>query len=686
MNLERLLAGKKLRDLQEICSFWNGEAPQPRTKQEAIQELIRVLGEEAAVRSRLRHLSRKLVGLVAFVLKGRDYTVALYSLLHNAASLELNPYEVEAALTALTKRGFVYPFKDRSWAHYGGAAFAVPRELGDILKRILGSGEADPARLFTVREASRERGLTRTSRALQRLLTAEGRERVAGGEDLADVLASREEALHRVGRLRARGLEKLCREVASRFGGIVTQSVFEKTFRGRIAWPGPRERRALRDALVGHVSSLSLGEYGIRLAEETLVLYGAEADALLRTLPPREEARLDVWKTLGVDVLSDLTTVFYAVQNNRLRVTQAGEIYRSSVKRLVGSLLSNNKGDFEEGEVFRFLLQFADAAKLVRKGPDRQLHLTQKGVEWEKLPVEQKIRDLLRHTIEERGLGGEYFHQVRLRRILLERMRATRPGTPLDPLALPYLARNAYFRRLRTYQVREFFQNRFQYVQDSPLEDPVEMAANLFTWLRRRLYLLGLVELGSGGGKVVAVRVSPLGARVLGFRSSAATARSTGGSLVVNPDFEVMLFPDEGDPSLVYAVDRFAQRVKSDRIYQYRITAASVERAIVEGMSAPEILAVLSERSRTAVPQNVIYSVRSWAEKVKAVRIQACTVLRAESREVLDRLQNLKKIKGLIEERLSPTVVVLRAGTDLAALEKLLAKRGVLVQGSDGEA
>jgi len=680
MNLERLLTGKRLKELQEICAFWNGEAPLPRTKDDAVHELIRALGEEVTIRSRMRHLSKKLVDLLGFILKGRDYTVPLYSLLHNAESLQLNPYEIEAALSALSKRGFVFPFKDRSWAHYGGAAYAVPREMGDILKRILGTIEEDPARRFTVREAARERGLGRTSPALKRLLTAEGRERVASGEDLTDVLASREEALHRVGRLRVRGLESLCREVASRFGGIVSRSVFEKAFRGQHRWPGPRERRALADALVGRVGPLSLGEYGIRLAEEALVLYGAVSDALLRSLPPREETKLDVWKTLGVDLLSDLTTLFYAIKNNRLRVTQAGEIYRSSVKRLLGSLLSNNKGDFEEDEVFQFLLQFSYAAKLIRKGPDRQLLLTPKGTEWESLPVEQKIRDLLRYAIEERGLGGEYFHQVRLRRILLERMRATRPGLALDTLALPYLARNAYFRRLRTYQVREFFQNRFQYVQDSPLEDPVEMAANLLTWMRRRLYLLGLVELGTGGGKVVAARVSPLGARVLGFRASSATAQATGGSLVVNPDFEVLLFPDEGDPGLVYSVDRFAQRVKSDRIYQYRITATSIERAIVEGMTAAEILAVLSEKSRTEVPQNVIYSIRSWSEKVKAVRLQTCTILRAESREVLDRLQNQKKLKGMIEERLSPTVLVLRPDVDVSALQEILGKKGILVR------
>ena len=76
------------------------------------------------------------------------------------------------------------------------------------------------------------------------------------------------------------------------------------------------------------------------------------------------------------------------------------------------------------------------------------------------------------------------------------------------------------------------------------MEDPQQLAWHLGRWVRQRLYLMGLVDLGyDRAERPVAMRLTLSGARLLGLEPASNAGASLIGSLIATPDFEVVLFP-----------------------------------------------------------------------------------------------------------------------------------------------
>jgi hypothetical protein len=112
----------------------------------------------------------------------------------------------------------------------------------------------------------------------------------------------------------------------------------------------------------------------------------------------------------------------------------------------------------------------------------------------------------------------------------------------------------------------------------------------------------------------VALRLSQLGADLLEAEPAAKVA-GTRSTVIVNPDFEVLLFPGDDVHEAVHAFDRFAKRIKSDHVHQFKLDAASLRAGIAEGLAFDEVLRELTDRARVPVPQNVLYSLEEWAHQ-----------------------------------------------------------------------
>jgi hypothetical protein len=181
---------------------------------------------------------------------------------------------------------------------------------------------------------------------------------------------------------------------------------------------------------------------------------------------------------------------------------------------------------------------------------------------------------------------------------------------------------------------------------------------------------------------VVAVRLNLLGAKGLGI-GLPQDAEHLENPLIVNPDFEVILFQDGDSYDLITQLDKFAMRTKSDNTYHFKITSSTVEKAVAEGMTAAEILTLLSENSRVGIPQNVIYSIKEWAEKVKFVQVSTGTLLRGRNKEVIDRIIQSSRLKEAIVERISPTILLIHQDADPKYLRKNLEKLGIFLEGDE---
>jgi hypothetical protein len=174
--------------------------------------------------------------------------------------------------------------------------------------------------------------------------------------------------------------------------------------------------------------------------------------------------------------------------------------------------------------------------------------------------------------------------------------------------------------------------------------------------LLQALNCAGALDLGRRGDRTF-VAASPLAPLVLGKQPLPDPA---GPLLLVNPDFEVILFPDEGHVALLHRLAAFCERGKREVTLHLRITQESIERALLRGLRADDVLATLRAHSRAPVPQNVEYSVRDWAARVHPAEIRTLHVLEVPSPEALAAALRLPEIAPLLVRRLSDTAAILR--------------------------
>ncbi len=103
----------------------------------------------------------------------------------------------------------------------------------------------------------------------------------------------------------------------------------------------------------------------------------------------------------------------------------------------------------------------------------------------------------------------------------------------------------------------------------------------------------------------------------------------------------------------------------------YRFTESSIRRALDAGRSASDILALLTERSRTPVPQPLEYLVHDAARRHGAVRVGvASAYIRCDDPTTLAAMLVDKRLASLRLARIAETVVVTSTPVDLA-MERL---------------
>ena len=197
-----------------------------------------------------------------------------------------------------------------------------------------------------------------------------------------------------------------------------------------------------------------------------------------------------------------------------------------------------------------------------------------------------------------------------------------------------------------------------------PLE---KLHHDLTFWVVRKLALLGLIDLGYREDKFAALRLSPLGGQLFGITLPPGEA----GRLVVNPDFEILLFPGEREPELVLTLSQFADRKVSDRVKRYQVTAESVKRGVIAGMEVAGMIGFLEANSSSPLPSNVKYTVKEWAEGVEPIQRQRVLLLRARSKKGADRLAAILEANEVPFERFGDSAIVVTGVRGERALREL---------------
>jgi hypothetical protein len=668
-------------ELRELLSFWDGHGPDQHTHEQLVGELERRMSSEKAVRKRVKFLSKKLVDLLKFFLRGEGYRADVEHLTGSRSFSYLSPFELKAAINALLKRGFLFTAATGNNGHAPASnghreSYLVPCELGDLLQAFIWDDDRTVDETFTLRG--------HLARLVERKdLDALLRSHLGAGPGAADhaeaagLLAKPEAVKHRLAALENPKHTELISLVVQSYGGVAGRSVLEKSHKGLGRWNRKALQEALESQLLGTVRHVALGEYGIHQFDEVVVVFAELVDSARAVLRP-EPPKLDKIHSLGVDLISDISAFLSFVEHNPIRLTLSGKVYRTAVRKLEEGFILARSGAYPGPWLFEYLFEFCQSQSMIEHGPDRSVVLTVKGRTWDRTPLDKKLSRLLKFASGHWTSMVEPFHGERLMALFLEELKRLPLGEWVDVNGPAFGARNRYLAALDASGVRDRFQSRYQFTQQTGMRDPHQLALALTTWARERLQMFGMLDVAEAEGKPALLRLTTLGAKALGLPVPDDTP-DAGSPLIVNPDFEIILFPEGDTYDLVTELDRFAERISSDSVIRYRLTEASIEKAVAEGLEPSRILRTLSERSRVEVPQNVIYSIGQWAEKVKFVSQSTVSLVRGRNKEVVDRILHDKALRPYVIERLSPTALLMSQDVGREQLAALLKPLGIFL-------
>ncbi len=642
-TLRGRLAARSYAELLEASLFWLEAGVASPPPGAIVEPLARAMLDPDRISNRLRLLSAKAKTVLGAVLCASEG--ALQST--QWASTGLRGYEVESAAGELVRRAFLF----------------AERRHGAVTYRV--AADARPA----LAEA-----LSQDGRPIDSVFSREGFFRHRGGGVLPQGrLADRIESARR-------SAGDIVPEVISRFGGLLTRSSHAR-LEGASEFDRARLRAALEENGLGTALRLSLEEYGIALRGDTVVAFHETLEeALLEGTPAAGggEPPPSI-ACAGVDGLNDLTALVGRLHASGARLTLASRLTKPSRRALLEEMTTRDEKG--AGEFLEFLLRFARSADLVAPGKGQRLVPSSGASAFEALSLREKLRKLVAYALHERADSDVDFHMKALRPALLEIAAALPPAAFVPAALLNAAARNRTFARLDRQKARERYQELFQHGHAPRPSDPLALAYAAHRFVAGRLHPLGLVDLAYRGTRVEAVRLTALGAEVL----TGAEPGDGGGpsrALIVNPDFEVVVFPEATSPELLYSLSRFARRTKADLVSTYRLTRESVAQAAASGMSAEEIVETLARHARAPLPESVAVALRDWSFGGRLLTTSGgAPLLEAGDKGTLDTLLlRVPGLESLVVRKVSETAAELRPGPLPEAIAAELGRRGVRIE------
>jgi hypothetical protein len=637
LSLRVLLQGSGEQVLRECVYRWCG-APAVEPKH-ALGAAGAAMEDEQRVQARLAALPRKLQDLLEVFFADGGAVRSVQVLFTECGRHFKSRFDLEASLAALHREAFVWHVKDKRWASLDSPCWAAPSELVECVRQFRQRRQRQlqdaltlqgflDARFFRERAANGHAGNGNASANGSSNGTAgangatKARPADAKGPDAKAADHARKiYKLYTMDAAIAQRLQKLPAPVAAlvdvalhKHGGIACQDDLvreaELADPPDLAFVG----KCLEEGMLGTTAALDLARIGIQPLERGVVVFHEVALYAIKKRGEQHRPQVSEELVCRGDLASNVGRFLRELQQSKVLFTAEGDLFKASAKRIAGTLLPVPGGFLSADALLETIFRFCLHRRLIDRRGERSLRPTPAGSDFDRAPLAEQCRLLLGHFVEDRTLPGEAFHHTRMRRVLLRLLRRAEPMTWQDVSMLPFLARNAYLAQLETAPTEEFFAARFHGGGYTPGESLQQLCWNLLVWVKKRLFPLGLVDVGMHQGRVTALRLSRLGAELL-ETEPAARVGGTRSSVIVQPDFEVLVFPGDDVHDVVHLFDRFACRTKSDHVHQFRIDEASVRTGIGDGLTGAQIVQELTDRARVPIPQNVLYSLEEWSQK-----------------------------------------------------------------------
>lgn len=199
--------------------------------------------------------------------------------------------------------------------------------------------------------------------------------------------------------------------------------------------------------------------------------------------------------------------------------------------------------------------------------------------------------------------------------------------------------------------------------------------------LSQQLTWLGLVERCYCEGEAC-FRVSALGRLLFSDPPSAGHAEgysTSSGTLVVQPNFEIMAALEQMDPLRTIPLHIFAEADGKGSVGVFRLTRERFMRALQQGHDPAAFLAFLKENSRSPLPENVVITLQDWLRSAKRVRLRTYHVIESDDPMVIAELAHHRKWNGHFTA-VNEKKLLRYEGLTRQALEEELEKDGYIIR------
>lgn len=218
----------------------------------------------------------------------------------------------------------------------------------------------------------------------------------------------------------------------------------------------------------------------------------------------------------------------------------------------------------------------------------------------------------------------------------------------------------------------------YAYVAPQPARMRYETLCRL---LSQHLTWLGLVERCYCDGEAC-FRVSALGRRLFSDPPSAGHAEGysvSSGTLVVQPNFEIMAALEQMDPLRTIPLHIFAETDGKGSVGVFRLTRERFMRALQQGHDPAAFLAFLKENSRSPLPENVVITLEDWLRSAKRIRLRTYHVIESDDPMVIAELAHHRKWNGHFTA-VNEKKLLRYEGLTRQALEEELEKDGYIIR------
>jgi hypothetical protein len=642
MKLLEHIENLRKAQLQEFFIRWFPSEKMTSDRDRLVEQLKVAMSDPKTIRERFNRLTKS----------GQDFLVSLLMLPEHRGTVDqirgtlrgrsIENFEIEHLVKNLINEAWIIPVTEAS----NGIRLEV-YILPEEISAGLGSTIA-----IEQREASAMLSLTE-------FLAAPGTRQPTNGVSSLDAFLQPESIHKRLEALDDAELREAAREALVHHGGILTVTAWRSCGgAGERRLHRKEWREALEGSCLGTTGVLSLKSCGIDLEEECLVIFQEVVQASLRQ---RLSSGVENDKefSLGIDLLIDIRRLLEVARSETLEVTREGTVFRKTEERIASLLLSSHYKELFEGSPIQHLIALAKRLRLLDQGDHYMRTDPMRRKLWLKKRIPAMVRSVF-DLYQKECRGARWsFHQRAIRNIFLEEFLKLPPAsyTPVRPLFTLCIAR--YLSAIKELDVAKTFRDlQTEEFHHSTLMVPIDrLYQDLSYWVVHRLAIVGVVDLGFHEGAFQSLRISTLGARLL----KVGHPNAGRGRLVVNPDFELLLFPgDKHEAELNYYLSAFAERTASDWVKRYRLTPESIKRGIISGYGAEAVTKFLEKHSESQLPANVRFSIREWAEGIEPILRQRVLLLKAQSERGLEELSKLLTAHEIPHEKVGERAVVVR--------------------------